>query len=41
MRTSIPAAIEPVASAIPAVTVRKARVATVLMTAVVAEQIRK
>ena len=38
---SSPAPIEPVATAIPTGTARKVRLATVLITAVIAEQIRK
>jgi hypothetical protein len=40
-RRRSPASIEPVARAMPAGTAKKARMATVLMSAVVAEQIRK
>jgi len=39
--TSCPASSEPVARAIPTGTARKVRLATTLMTAVIAEQIRK
>jgi hypothetical protein len=41
MRKSGPASSEPVARSIPAGTARKARVATVLMSAVIVEEIRK